>query len=162
MGRTNPSREGVGVGDCRDAAVENENVTNEPEREGDLDDAEGFAPVENENGTNEPEREGVGVGALGFAVVENENLTNEPERGGDGVADCLDSAAVKENATNEPEMMLSPAGVGATQAVSDALTDAGEVFFGAIDVGIAAFRCDLARPGEIVEGLDLRGPPVSG
>ena len=72
------------------------------------------------------------------------------------------TAVADENVTNEPERELSPAGVGATQTVSDALTDAGEVFFGAIDVGIAAFRCDLARPGEIVEGLDLRGPPVGG
>ncbi len=32
--------------------------------------------------------------------------------------------------TNEPERELSPAGVGATQTVSDALTDAGEVFLG--------------------------------
>jgi hypothetical protein len=41
-------------------AGEHGNLTNEPEREGDLVDAEGFAVVENENVTNEPEREGGG------------------------------------------------------------------------------------------------------
>ena len=120
------------------AGVEHENVTNEPERARDLVEAEGFAAVENENVTNEPERARDLVEAGAFAAVENENVTNEPEREG------------------------GRTGVGVPETVLGFLNGGSEVLLGAIDAGVAPVRCDLIRPGEIAEGIELRGPPVVG
>jgi hypothetical protein len=130
-----PEREWSGVGDCLDTAVAGENVTNEPEAEvglvGKCGDAGGLAAVEDENVTNEPEQPRDLVEADGFDTVSNENVTNEPEREGGWT------------------------GVAATETVLDP-------FWGASDTGIAPFTRDLAPPGETAEGIDLRGPPVDG
>jgi hypothetical protein len=148
-----PEREWSGDSDCRDAGVENENVTNEPERSRDLVEAEGFTAVENENVTNEPERSRDQVEAEGFTAVENENVTNEPERSRDQVEAEGFAAVENENVTNEPERERGWMGVGAPETVLGPLNGGGEVYLGSMDAGSVLCARDLPRPGEIAEGI---------
>ena len=90
----------VAAGDC-------ENVTNEPERDGEC----GEAAIADENVANEPERDGNGVGACDDTAGDCENVTNEPEREGDLVDAEVFAAVENENVTNEPER--EGGGVGA-------------------------------------------------